>query len=87
LGFKEKVASLEAASKFQANEKPELKIKAMEQSFKNTICLLKTRLDGLEAKVKDEMFHAKEEQRISQENEAKSVEELEELWQEKFIRV
>jgi hypothetical protein len=63
--LKEKVVSLEATAKLQANEKPKLRFKAMERSFKNTMCLLKARLNESEAEVNEEMVHAEEEQRIS----------------------
>jgi hypothetical protein len=81
--LKKDVASFEAKSKSQAYESPGVRLKAVEQSFLNQICMLKARLSESEAKCKEEKFRAEEERRISRENEAKRVEAIQRLRQEK----
>jgi hypothetical protein len=81
--LKKKVASFEAKSKSPAHESPGIRLKAVEQSFLNQICMLKARLSESEAKCKEEKFRAEEERRISRENEAKRVDAIKRLRQEK----
>ena len=64
-------------------EKPDVRLKAMEQAFLNQVSVLKSRLHESETRCKEESSRADEERRISREKDAERSQAIEKLRREK----